>query len=239
VAGKRPRRDARRRVYSQNFLADQAVAERIVRAANVSSGELVVEIGAGDGMLTRALARTGARVHAVEIDAAWAARLQHAMRPFPNVRVIQEDARRTVFPETPFRVVANLPFGVTTDLLHRLLDDPLCRLERADLLVQWEVARKRAGRPRTRVSASWSPWWRFRLGARIPRGAFRPRPAVGPWWSNAGDHRWSPRPSTPTSQPSSTRSSPAGSHPSSMHARGRLSTRLTGWRRRRQTDRCL
>jgi 16S rRNA A1518/A1519 N6-dimethyltransferase RsmA/KsgA/DIM1 with predicted DNA glycosylase/AP lyase activity len=49
---------------------------------------------------------------------------------------------------------------------------------RADLLLQWEVARKRSGRARTAVSAAWSPWWRFRLGRRIPSTAFRPRPAA-------------------------------------------------------------
>jgi 23S rRNA (adenine-N6)-dimethyltransferase len=62
--------------------------------------------------------------------------------------------------------------------MHRLLDDPATPLTRADLLVQWEVARKRAGRPRSTVSAQWSPWWRFRLGRRLPRNAFRPQPAV-------------------------------------------------------------
>jgi 23S rRNA (adenine-N6)-dimethyltransferase len=59
-----------------------------------------------------------------------------------------------------------------------LLDDPCNRLRRADLIVQREVARKRAGKPRSLLSASWSPWYSFRLGRRIPRTAFRPVPAV-------------------------------------------------------------
>ena len=178
MAGKRPRHGARRRAYSQNFLADPAVAERIVRAAGVRRGELVVEIGAGGGMLTRALARTGARVLAIEIDDVWASRLRERLSRFPNVEVVHGDARDVPLPGEPVRVVANLPFGATTDLLRRLLDDPASTLTRADVLLQWEVARKRAGRPGTLVSAAWSPWWRFRLGQRIPNAAFRPRPAV-------------------------------------------------------------
>jgi 23S rRNA (adenine-N6)-dimethyltransferase len=92
--------------------------------------------------------------------------------------VIEADMLRLPLPREPFRVVANIPFAATTDLLRGLLADPRTPLTRADLVLQWEVARKRAGRPRTALSASWSPWWRFRLGRRIPRAAFRPRPAV-------------------------------------------------------------
>ncbi len=67
---------------------------------------------------------------------------------------------------------------LTTQVLRRLLDRPASGLVRADLIVQWEVARKRAGRPCTALSAAWSPWWRFSLGGRIARDAFRPRPRV-------------------------------------------------------------
>ncbi len=66
-----------------------------------------------------------------------------------------------------------MPFGRTTDVLRRLHDDPATPLERADLLVQWEVARKRASLPPTPLrSTAWAPWWSFGLQTRIPAGAF-------------------------------------------------------------------
>jgi 23S rRNA (adenine-N6)-dimethyltransferase len=179
VGGKRPRgqRDTRRRSYSQNF-ASPALAAQIVRDARVKSSDFVVEVGAGSGVLTAELLRRGAKVQAIEIDPALAARLGSRFGANQNVEIIEADALRLPLPEDRFRVVANVPFSVTTPLLRRLLDDPRTPLIRADLILQWEVARKRAGRPRTALSASWTPWWRFRLGRRIPRTAFRPRPAV-------------------------------------------------------------
>jgi 23S rRNA (adenine-N6)-dimethyltransferase len=178
VAARRPPRGARRRSYSQNFLASSALAEQLVREAKVGRRDLVVEVGAGSGILTAALARRARRVLAIEIDPVWAARLRQRFAAWENVEVIEGDARRVPLPDEPFRVVANIPFGATTALLHALLDKPVTSLERADLVLQWEVARKRAGRPRTALSASWSPWWHFRLGRRLPRTAFRPPPAV-------------------------------------------------------------
>jgi 23S rRNA (adenine-N6)-dimethyltransferase len=129
-------------------------------------------------MLTAELSRRAMRVRAIEVDPRWAAKLRMRMQAHPNVEVVEGDALRVPLPAEPFRVIANIPFGATTDLLHRLLDDPSTPLVRADLLLQWEVARKRAGRPRTALSAQWSPWWHFRLGRRVPRTAFRPQPAV-------------------------------------------------------------
>jgi 23S rRNA (adenine-N6)-dimethyltransferase len=179
VGAKRPRRqrDARRRSYSQNF-ASPALAARMVQDAQVESSDFVVEVGAGTGVLTAELVRRGAMVQAIEIDPALVARLRHRFRGDQNVQIIEADALHLPLPTKPFRVVANVPFSITTPLLRRLLDDSSTPLTRADLILQWEVARKRAGRPRTALSASWTPWWRFRVGRRIPRTAFRPRPAV-------------------------------------------------------------
>jgi 23S rRNA (adenine-N6)-dimethyltransferase len=76
-------------------------------------------------------------------------------------------------------VIGSVPFGRTTDVLRYLLDEPRVPLCRADLVVQWEVARKRAAMPpETLLSTLWTPWWEFRLGRRIPANAFRPVPQV-------------------------------------------------------------
>jgi 23S rRNA (adenine-N6)-dimethyltransferase len=93
--------------------------------------------------------------------------------------VVEADFLAFRLPATPFRVVGSLPYASTTDILRRLLDDPSLPLERADLIVQWEVARKRAADPPdTLLSTVWAQWWEFRLGERIPAHAFRPVPRV-------------------------------------------------------------
>ncbi len=137
----------------------------------------MVEIGAGTGLLTSELAKQAGRVVALELDPVLATGLRRRFAVHAGVTVVEGDVLQVALPREPFRVVANVPFNASTAILQRLLD-PRRPLERADLVLQWEVARKRAGRPRSALGAAWAPWWRFRLGRRIPPDAFRPRPAV-------------------------------------------------------------
>jgi 23S rRNA (adenine-N6)-dimethyltransferase len=160
------------RARGQHFLRSSALAADIVRSARVEPGELVVDLGAGTGMLTSALVRAGARVLAVELDAALAARLRER---FP--RVVQGDARRVPLPREPFRVVANLPFDGATEILRRVLDEP--ELLAADVILQWEAAAKRtAVWPSTALGVVWAASFELTLVRRLPREAFAPPPAV-------------------------------------------------------------
>jgi 23S rRNA (adenine-N6)-dimethyltransferase len=178
VAGRQPRssRDARRRAYGQNFLRSE-VAEEIVLEADLTSADLVVDIGAGPGVLTEPLARVAAKVIAVEFDTLWAAELRRRFSATRNVEVVEGDALAIAMPTTKFRVVANLPFGRTTAIFGRLLAER--SLVRADLVVQWEVAVKRIlTPPRNALTIEWAPWWRSSIARRIAATAFRPVPAV-------------------------------------------------------------
>ncbi len=180
-ADKRTRRDERRRSLGQNFLRPD-LADELVADAAFAAGDHVVEIGAGRGALTFALARRGVRVVALEKDPRWAASLRREVlrRGLDDrVSVLCCDALDYRMPRRPFRVVGSLPFGSTTAILRYLLDDPDTSLVRADLIVQWEVARKRAVMPpSTLLSTTWAPWWTFDIGRRLPATAFRPVPSV-------------------------------------------------------------
>lgn len=184
---RRTSRDQRRRTHQQNFITDARTVARLV--ADVVAGDLVVDLGAGSGALTLACAAAGADVIAVERDDRWCAHLRdrvHNAGLSDNVRVVQGDLRTVDLPRGQWRVIANPPFALTTTLLHRLFDDPRRAPERADLVLQWEVARKFAARPpSTLLGATWAPWWDLRLVQRIPRSAFRPAPRVDAGWLRA------------------------------------------------------
>ncbi len=178
VSAKRTPRDERRRRLGQNFL-QPGFAERIAASADLRRGELIIEIGAGAGALTLALAGREVEVIAVVLDPTWAKALRRQVRrrSAANVRVVTGDALAMPLPDRPYRVMGNLPYGRTTAILRRLLDDPRSALRRADLVVQWEVARKRAALPPTTLlSTTWAPWWQFALTGRVPASAFRPVP---------------------------------------------------------------
>lgn len=150
-----------------------------MREADVSSCDLVVDVGAGNGQLTAPLARCAATVVAIELDPALAARLRHRFADRPGIRVVEGDALRVPLPSEPFRVVANPPFHRTTELLRRLLDDPHVPLERADLVVERGLAVKRAATvPSTFLSVYWSAWYELTQGRVLRRSCFVPTPAV-------------------------------------------------------------
>lgn len=138
-----------------------------------------MEIGAGSGRLTRPLSERAGSVVAIELDSVLVDRLRRSFRSDPRVRIVQGDILRTPLPDGPWRAFGNIPFALTTPILRRLLDGASTRLERADLLIQFEAARKRASVERSSLlSLGWLPWWELTLTRRISRLGFEPPPAV-------------------------------------------------------------
>ena len=161
----------------QHFLRSSAIAQELVEQAGIGPDDLVVEIGAGTGRLTAPLGEHARRVWAIESDHALAARLDHRFAGHPTVWILRGDARTVPLPRDEYRVFGNLPFGITTDVFRRVLDDHA--LTHLDVIVQYEVARKRAATwPATLLSATWAPWWRSCLVRRLPAAAFDPPPSV-------------------------------------------------------------
>jgi 23S rRNA (adenine-N6)-dimethyltransferase len=156
----------------------QSLAAQLVSAAHVAPHDIVLEIGAGTGTLTRRLAMGSRKVVAVELDPRLATRLRADFCGWDNVVVVEGDILTLPFPRAPFRAFGNIPFHTTTALLRRVLAES-SRMTRADLIVQWEVARKRtADRPTNLLNLLWGPWWSFSISRRLPAECFRPRPQV-------------------------------------------------------------
>lgn len=160
-----------RHELGQNFLIHAPSIRTIIDLVRSTDGP-VLELGAGDGALTRDLAALGRPVTAVEIDEHRARKLAAKL---PGVDVICADALRVNLDAST--IVGNIPFHLTTPILRRVLRAP--RWQSAVLLTQWEVARKRAGvGGGTMMTAQHAPWYRFALRGRVPRGGFSPAPSV-------------------------------------------------------------
>ena len=155
----------------QNFLRDHRIIQTIVRLAADGDGRLV-EWAAGGGALTLPLAQLHRPLEAVEIDPKHLQRLRRTVPP--HVCITKGDILRHAPPAEAWTLVSNVPFHITTPVLRRLLS--LGRWDRAVLITQWEVARKRAGvGGTTQLTAQWWPWFTFTLVQRIPASAFSPR----------------------------------------------------------------
>jgi 16S rRNA (adenine1518-N6/adenine1519-N6)-dimethyltransferase len=170
---------------SQNFLVDPEVLEAILAEAAPGPGRRVLEIGPGLGILTRGLLDAGAEVTAVELDRGLAAFLADDLAdPIATgrLRLIQgdaldEDLNRLV--EPPFDVVANLPYHITSPILHRLLGETP-RPGRLVLMVQREVAERIAAPPgqMSYLSVFVQYHARIEIAFTVPPSAFEPAPAV-------------------------------------------------------------
>lgn len=162
-----------------HLLSSRQVIDRLVGDAGLGAHDLVLDLGAGPGTITAPLAHTGARVLAVERDARYVAALRRRFAGNDRVRVVHDDLRRVRLPRRDFAVVASIPFATSTVLLRRLLTPVPARLARAELVVEWGLARRlTAARPRDLEQAWWAARFELRLARRIPARCFRPAPAV-------------------------------------------------------------
>ena len=188
---------ARQRL-GQHFLADLDWCEQIARAIRVSrqslspvfgaSGEPYcwIEIGAGHGEMTEHLAATGAPVHAIELDASLARRLQRLTLQFPNLTVVPGDVLQANIGEIAagrrVRIYGNLPYYITSPILHHLFTFANL-IDEMHIVIQSEVAERLTARPNSKpygyLSVATQLYARPELVLHIPREAFSPPPEVG------------------------------------------------------------
>ena len=172
-----------RKTLSQNFLTDPEALDAIVAAAELRPGDRVVEIGPGLGVLTRRLLAAGASVLAVELDPRLAAYLRRELGALDRFELIEADALtlhpRELFPGEPIKLVANIPYHITSPLLHAFLEgDRPPQL--TVLLVQLEVAERVASPPggMSYLSVFAQNVASAEVVARVPARAFEPAPEV-------------------------------------------------------------
>ncbi|MBT3292879.1 ribosomal RNA small subunit methyltransferase A [Candidatus Peregrinibacteria bacterium] len=126
----------------QHFLSDEKVLSEILEAANVSKEDTVVEIGPGVGVLTKELLELAKNVTAIELDARFIRLLKIYTGNNPNLNVIQGNALNVDLPKEPYKIVANIPYHITSPLLHHAFLESEVYPKSMTLLIQREVAEK-------------------------------------------------------------------------------------------------
>ncbi|MBP3279386.1 MAG: 16S rRNA (adenine(1518)-N(6)/adenine(1519)-N(6))-dimethyltransferase RsmA [Butyrivibrio sp.] len=175
--------------FGQNFLIDSHVLEGIVEAAGVTDDDLVLEIGPGIGSLTQYLAEAAGKVVAVEIDKTLLPVLADTLSEYDNVTVINEDILKVDLDEIvsenggrPIKVVANLPYYITTPIIMKLFESR-ARIESITVMVQKEVADRMAAGPGGKDYGSLSLAVGYYAKAvtvmDVPPSSFIPQPNVG------------------------------------------------------------
>ena len=169
----------------QNFLIKRSIVDEIVKAADLQEGEPVLEIGPGIGTLTQGLAQSGANVTAIELDTRLLEVLDTTLAQYSNVTIVHGDVLKLDVPSImnnePFKVVANLPYYITTPIIMSLLESRL-PIERLVVMVQKEVALRMVAKPGTKdygaLSVAVQYYTKPDIVLDVPPKSFLPAPAV-------------------------------------------------------------
>lgn len=169
----------------QNFLIKRGIVDEIVKAADLQVGEPVLEIGPGIGTLTQGLAQSGANVTAIELDTRLLEVLDTTLAQYSNVNIVHGDVLKLDVPSImnhePFKVVANLPYYITTPIIMSLLESRL-PIERLVVMVQKEVALRMVAKPGTKdygaLSVAVQYYTKPDIVLDVPPKSFLPAPAV-------------------------------------------------------------
>lgn len=176
--------------YGQNFLIDTHVLEKIISSAEITSDDMVLEIGPGIGTMTQYLAQAAGKVVAVEIDKALIPILEDTLAGFDNVTVLNQDILKVDIAELarqenggrPIKVVANLPYYITTPIIMGLFEKHV-PVKSITVMVQKEVADRMQVGPGTKdygaLSLAVQYYAKPYIVANVPANCFMPRPKVG------------------------------------------------------------
>ncbi len=174
--------------FGQNFLVDERVLEKIISVSEISPEDVVLEIGPGIGTLTQALAKKAKKVVTVEIDKTLIPILHELLADFDNIEIINDDILKVDIAEIsaqnggrPLKVVANLPYYITTPIIMNILEKQL-PVESITVMIQKEVAYRMQAQPESKDYGALSLVTQYYcepyLAANVPQNCFMPRPNV-------------------------------------------------------------
>jgi len=166
--------------YSQHFLRDSHLIGELVGHSNIRKNDTVIDIGAGSGAITVVLSRRSARVLAYEAEPAAAKKLRENMPNLENVKVIEQDFLQAALPNDPYKVFANIPFSLSSPIVHKLCeaDNPPKSIY---LVLQKQFAQKlivTGDHFHGALGMMIAPWWTTRIRRPLRRTDFTPPPAV-------------------------------------------------------------
>ncbi|KKS32055.1 MAG: rRNA (Adenine-N(6)-)-methyltransferase [Candidatus Amesbacteria bacterium GW2011_GWA2_42_12] len=155
----------RRRLYSQNFLSNRELIQKLIRESSISPQDTVLDIGSGHGTITKELLKITPHVNAIEKD--------------PRFTSHPQDFLTYPLPKYPYKVFSNIPFGITGDIIRKLLQSPNPPSD-CNLIVQSEAAAKFIVTPKCNTLAAllYYPWWDIQITHKFSRFDFRPIPKV-------------------------------------------------------------
>lgn len=166
--------------YSQHFLRDTHLIGELVGHSNIRKHDTVIDIGAGSGAITVVLSRRSSRVLAYEAEPVAAKKLRQNMSNLTNVTVIEQDFLTAKLPDEPYKVFANIPFSLSSPIVHKLCDGDNSP-KSIYLIVQKQFAQKMivtGDHFHGVLGMMIAPWWTTRIRRPLRRTDFTPPPAV-------------------------------------------------------------
>lgn len=171
-------RIGRQYAYSQNLIRSPLLVKRLLDKARISYSDIVIEIGAGKGIITQELAKRCKKVVAYEIDPSLYKELSGNLNHHNNINLINNDFLKTSLPNYEYKVFSNIPFNFTSRIISRLLKSGNAPLT-TYLILQEEAAQKYVGTPReTQMSLLLKPLFNISVIAKLKRSDFEPKPRV-------------------------------------------------------------
>jgi 16S rRNA (adenine1518-N6/adenine1519-N6)-dimethyltransferase len=176
--------------YGQNFITDPGILNKIVSIGDITSDDIVVEIGPGAGTLTEAIARQAGQVIAIEIDSDLLPILQENLAEWGNIKIVEGDALKIDLDKLveeitgqrkPYKIIANLPYYITSPLVMHFLESGF-NIKKIVIMVQKEVAERFTAEPGTKeygaLTVNLNIYTKPRIAFFVSRNVFTPRPDV-------------------------------------------------------------
>ncbi|NLB11881.1 hypothetical protein GX830_00690 [Candidatus Dojkabacteria bacterium] len=164
--------------YSQNFYRNRTNLNKLIKLSNINSNDIVLDVGAGEGIITEELSKYSKEVIAYELDKRCFKKLEERFQGSTNVLLKNEDFLNTELPKKDFKIFANIPFSITSDIVSKITDID-STLEEAFLFVQKESALRYVGIPQsTQIATIYSFLYEMKVVTEFNRSDFKPVPSV-------------------------------------------------------------